>query len=226
VIAGVVLGAVAGLDRTAFGQTLLAHPFVAANVSGWIAGSPDTGLRAGVLFWMLSAGRVPVGETRIRDWTTAAVVLPWCVPDTAPDAARGLVFLSTLVVALVGGAAIRGIRDVARRSIEGWRSRPVIGRGDPAALHLGLTSLHALRGAMLTALAIVIGRGLVALDLTTPGTFLGEIMGVTWALAPWALLPLLWRAHGDLGRSRAPWGWMVGGAVSALVLGLVLRGGA
>lgn len=225
-IAGVLLGAVAGLDRTAFGQTLLAHPFVVANVSGWIAGAPDTGMRAGIVFWMLSAGRVPVGETRIRDWTTAAVVLPWCVPDTAPDAARGLALLSTLIVAFAGGAAIQGVREVARRAIDGWRSRPVAGRGDPAVLHLGLTSLHALRGAMLSALAIVLGRALVALDLTTSGPFFGEILGATWALAPWALLPLLWRAHGDLGRSRAPWAWMVGGAVSALVLGIVLRGAA
>lgn len=215
-IAGVVLGAAAGLDRTAFGQTLLAHPLVAASLSGALAGVPSEGIRAGFVLWMLSSPSVPVGETRVRDWTTAAVVVPWCVPEEAIGADWGLALLVGVAVALAGGYAIEGIRDVARRAIESWRSRPAAERGDPARLHLGLTLLHGVRGAMVTTVAVVVGGAAVEI---VPPAFDRVLAGI-WMLAPLGLLPLLWRVHGDLGRARVQWTCLAtGAAVAGVVMG-------
>lgn len=218
-IAGIALGALAGLDRTAFGQTLLAHPFVTACVSGTLAGDPVRGLQAGVLLWMLSAPRVPVGETRIRDWTTAAVVLPWVGRAGEGDAAWTVALAWSVVVALVGGVAITGVREIARRSLDAWRSLPVADRSDPVRLHVRLTALHAARGAMLSAAAIVIGTWVVEPLLATAGAGLARVLEHIWALAPVALLPLLWRVHGDLGRGRLQWSLMAAGAVAAFLVG-------
>lgn len=212
-IPGVLLGAAAGLDRTAFGQTLLAHPFVAASLSGALVGDPVRGLEAGLVLWMLAAPRVPVGETRVRDWTTAAVVLPWCVPAEAGDAAWTLALCVAVGVALAGGAAIEGVRDIARRSVEIWRARPAEARTDPTRLHLGLTSLHAARGAMVAALAIVGGRWFVDGVVDAAGPRPQAFLETIWTLAPWGLLPLLWRVHGDLGRGRFQWSLMALGAL-------------
>ena len=44
----VALGSLAGLDRTAFGQTMLAEPLVASVLAGLLVGDPATGLAIAV----------------------------------------------------------------------------------------------------------------------------------------------------------------------------------
>jgi len=36
-IAALALGGIAGIDRTAFAQTMFAHPVVCGTLAGWIA---------------------------------------------------------------------------------------------------------------------------------------------------------------------------------------------
>ena len=217
-IAGVALGAAAGLDRTAFGQTLLAHPFVATLVSGLLAGNATESVPAALVLWMLSVSRVPVGETRVRDWTSAAVAIPWCVRGTSDPAAWAVAAGVVVLVALAGGRAVEGVREIARGSIDRWRGTPPQDRRGPLRLHLGLTALHAARGALVVAVGIVIGRSAVDRALAALPAGTSGVLAEIWALAPLALLPLLWRVHAGWGRPRRQWALMASAAAVTVAL--------
>lgn len=212
-IAATALGAVAGLDRTAFGQTGLANPFVAACLSAWIAGAPVEGVWLGVALLLLSAPRIPVGERRIRDWTSAAVAAPWWAGPDAGAERWALALLLSIALAYLGGRAVDATRGLVGRWVEVWHEggRP---RQRATSLHLRCTALQALRGAVVVGVAVPVGS--VLLDGITTRLPAAEATALArlWELAPIALLPLLWRFHGDLGRARQQW--------PALVLGLVL----
>ncbi len=212
-IAATALGAVAGLDRTAFGQTGLANPFVAACLSAWIAGAPVQGVWLGVALLLLSAPRIPVGERRIRDWTSAAVAAPWWAGPDAGAERWALALLLSIALAHLGGRVVDASRGLVDRWVESWREggRP---RQGATPLHLRCTALQALRGAVVVGVAVPSGSLLldgVAVRLPAAET---AALARLWELAPIALLPLLWRFHGDLGRARQQW--------PGLVLGLVL----
>ncbi|HKK72224.1 MAG TPA: hypothetical protein VKA86_13480 [Candidatus Krumholzibacteria bacterium] len=212
-IAAAALGALAGLDRTAFGQTALANPFVAACLSAWIAGVPGQGVWLGIGLLLLSVARIPVGEQRVRDWTSAAVAAPWWAgPDAGPER-WALALLLSVALAHLAGRIVGTTRAMVGRWVEDWRETDETSVG-PTALHLRCTALHALRGGLVVGAAVPVGGAF--LDLLVPRLDTAEVTALArfWELAPIALLPLLWRFHGDLGRARHQW--------SALLLGFAV----
>lgn len=220
-IAAVVVGALAAVDRTAFGQTFLAHPVVVGSLSAALAGHSVDGARAAVVLALASIARVPVGEQHVRDWTTAAVVLPWWIGPQPEPGRWGAALLLSLAVVLIGGRAIEALRSLNARAIERWRCAPGAGRGEGAVrLHLGLASLHLLRGAIVVAVAVPVGR--LCLDGVWTVLPAAETRALEWfwMLAPFALLPLLWRFQSGLGPGRGRWVALgVGLLGTALVLG-------
>lgn len=67
-------GSLLSLDRRAAVQAMLAHPVVAAALSGWALGDPGVGLLVGVLLGLLWSGSLPVGGVVPPDETLGAVV--------------------------------------------------------------------------------------------------------------------------------------------------------
>ena len=67
-------GALLSLDRRAAVQAMLAHPVVAAALSGWALGDLPVGLLVGVLIGLLWSGALPVGGVVPPDETLGAVV--------------------------------------------------------------------------------------------------------------------------------------------------------
>ena len=219
-IAAAALGVIAGVDRTAFGQTGLGNPFVAACLSAWVAGATGEGVWLGIVLLLLSVARIPVGEQRVRDWTSAAVAAPWWAgPDAGPER-WALALLLSLVLAHLAGRLVGMARAVAGRWVEDWRESDETKVG-ATALHLRCTALHALRGGLVVGAAVPAGAAL--LDLLVPRLGVAEATALArfWELAPIALLPLLWRFHGDMGRARHQWtALLVGFAVGLILLGL------
>lgn len=211
-----VAGALAGADRTAFGQTLLAHPLVAAALAGWWVGDPLAGLWLGIVLHFWSCPQVPVGESRLRDWTSVAVALPFALGPAAPAEHWGLGLLFGSVSGFSGGVAVEAVRRVAGRAVE--RIRPRILTGDLRGverLHLGLGALEALRGGVVVLVTVALLQALVesvAPRLAPPER---AALAVAWRLAPLAGLPLVFRFHADLGGRR----WVgLGCCLGALVL--------
>ncbi|MEJ2202093.1 MAG: PTS sugar transporter subunit IIC [Desulfuromonadaceae bacterium] len=63
----------AGLDRTAAGQTLFSRPLVAASATGFLLDDFQTGMQVGILMELLWLGRLPVGASIPPDDTQIAV---------------------------------------------------------------------------------------------------------------------------------------------------------
>lgn len=214
------VGGLAGLDRTAFGQMSLAHPFIAGSVCALVVGAPAEGVRLAAVLTMLASVHIPVGEVRLRDWTSAAVIGVALGSDLPAPGGWGAALVWALLWARPAGWLIEAARALAARAMdraEGARQRADLPALD--GLHLGLTSLQLVRGAVVTLLGLVSGRWLLsgmAADAAQTGPWLAQV----WELAPWAAVPVLCRVHGR----RSGWGWCLLGA--ALVgVSLAIREG-
>jgi mannose/fructose/N-acetylgalactosamine-specific phosphotransferase system component IIC len=220
----IFLGALAGLDRTAFGQTLFAHPLVVGSAALLFVGSsPDAFLLLAVLT-CLDAPQIPVGPVRLRDWGSAAVVGVTLGTEASTPAGWALALLLGVGVAMVGGLSIRAVRNLALRAMP--RVDRAIATGALAELehiHLVLTALPALRGALVTAASLLVGRALFDRGLPAVAGASGEeFLSLIWRLAPWAALPVLCRLHWSR-RRWIPAG--LGALGGATLLALQLRGG-
>jgi hypothetical protein len=184
VIAALVLGALGGVDRTAFAQSLLANPIVCGTLAGWWAGDPGNGLRLGIVFALLESRRSPIGGGGpVIDWTSAAVAVPVALGASAASWQWGLGLVAGLALALVGGRWILLIRELAARmepTVALAGATGSISRIE--AVHLRFLGLHLLRGAGWTVLGVVLVGGL-AFDVSWSGP--GQALGaVIWGYAP------------------------------------------
>jgi PTS system mannose-specific IIC component len=69
-----LVGAVLGLDRVAFMQSLVSRPLFVSLIVGWLAGDVETGVACGLLLELIWLAKLPVGGSVPPDDTTAAVV--------------------------------------------------------------------------------------------------------------------------------------------------------
>ncbi len=209
------LGALAGGDRTAFGQTLLAHPIVAGSLAGWCAGASGPGVWLALGITCIAAARVPVGEARVRDWTSAAIVGPFVAGEAAWT--WGFALLLASVVASAGGRAIEAVRELARR--RDLRLEAAVDAGDLRALertHTGLVVAHFVRGGLVTLAAVLVGRACLAWISPRVDPATGQILAFIWWLTPAMGLPILLRFQLSVGSStRNLLKWLAGGAVTA-----------
>ncbi len=241
------LGGAAGLDRTAFGQTLLSHPAVAASLAGWIVGAPAQGAWVALSLTLLSASHVPVGAERLRDWTSAAVAACFGAAGQRESWAWGAALLLSLLLANAGGMLIAATRAASASVVEGVRTRlegganrgqggaPSAGSGGglgPAGAggdlgvaeraHVACAALHLLRGAVTAGLgAWGIAWALGRLGPRMPEPERAALAGF-WTLAPVLGLPLALRLHLRLARP----GWLALGLALGLALCRLGGGGA
>lgn len=223
-LAGAALGAGAGLDRTAFGQTLFAHPAVVGAAAMGIAGPTlDAALFLGVLT-SLDATQIPVGPVRRRDFSSAAVFGVLLGAEVGGPSGWALVLLASLAVATIGGWTVALVREIAARSVPAVDR--AIGRGDLRSLerlHLGLTLLHPLRGAAVVVCALAGLRPLIQmLTDAAQRNGSGDYLALIWMLAPWAALPVLCRLHWE---RRRPWAFGGGAIIAILVFWVQTHGG-
>jgi mannose/fructose/N-acetylgalactosamine-specific phosphotransferase system component IIC len=202
-IAAAGLGGLAALDRTAFAQTMLAHPVVCGTLAGWVAGDPQSGLRLGLVLGLFASRRAPIGgEGPLIDWTSAAVAVPFALREVAAGWQWGLGLVAGLALALLGGQLIGLVRALAaRRDASLGRA---VGVGDLDAIerfHTACLVLHFARGAVLVVLGATSIR-MLAFDVAWTGAEQAAA-GMIWSAAPVAgavvLLHAQWRHAG-----RAP----------------------
>lgn len=193
-IGAILLGALTGADRTAWGQSFLALPVVAALASGWWAGADPlaTSWYALALTTLGWRALLPVGEARARDLALAAVLGPAVAGPAATPAQWGAVLVLGLLAAELGGLAITATREFTRRALPDPANTPagaLPGPGGIEARQWGFAGLHALRGGL--GVALLLPAGSAFLELRP----FGATAGPDPLLWFWGLAPALGLAH-------------------------------
>lgn len=208
------LGGVLTLDQTSFGQFMLARPLVSAALAGWLLGAPEEGILVGAVLEVLFLPAFPVGGARFPEGGPAGVVGA-AASVAAGTGAAGLalgVGLGTLW-GLLGGSSVSALRRVNERiapETEDGEVRPA----RIVAGHMSGLVLDFLRGALLTALGVMVGR-----MLGSPASRSWILDEETTVLALGVIAAL---SLGGLLGGLGGWGRAPGHLASGLLLGAVL----
>lgn len=180
-----VASLVAGLDRTAVLQLMIARPIVAAPLTGWLMGDVATGLQIGAFLELLWLGRIPIGAAIPPDDTQVAVGSTCLAVTQYPgDPVPALAFsILCLLIALpfgrVGGFFDRVARRLngslwqrAEQAIEAERYHQLFWLHLQGILHFGFASL--------CTFGVIVFGGLACLWILTP-VLAGELP----AMQPW-----------------------------------------
>lgn len=207
------LGGVLGLDTTGVGQVMISRPIVAGTLTGWLAGSPTTGLAVGAILELFLLVSIPMGGARFPDGSAAAVVAVACA---APFDGPGAIPLS-VAVGLVWGQ-VAGITITTQRHLN---TRLVTDGGAATTAsrvrigHLTAIAADFLRAAIVAVVGVVLGRLAVGAVVADWPLEAGPSMALVLVGGSVSLGILL---H-DLGGLRQKGLWLAAG----LLLGLLGR---
>jgi mannose/fructose/N-acetylgalactosamine-specific phosphotransferase system component IIC len=169
-VALIALGAIVALDATSFGQLMLSRPLVAGTLAGAIVDMPLEGALIGALIEALSLGVLPVGAAKYPETGTAAVAAVGTLglSGAAPlPGALLLVLMYGLAAQRVFGATVIASRHLNERLVHagddasfGNRLERMIERR-----HLASMALDLVRGAAVSAAALLVGVPLLRLGV-------------------------------------------------------------
>jgi mannose/fructose/N-acetylgalactosamine-specific phosphotransferase system component IIC len=211
-------GTLVGLDLVSVPQMMIARPIVAGAGAGIIVGDLETGLRLGVLFELFQFDILPVGAARYPEYGPATVAAVSAGHLFAGPSSLGIGAVVGLLVGMVGGMAIHGMRRLTARAIA--RAAPALEAGDAEVLvrvHVGGIVRDGVRAALVTAAGLALawvarivlpgaltlrGSGLLAAAATAAGI----AAGTAGALRLTGRGPNLgWFAVGLTGGAVAAW---------------------
>jgi mannose/fructose/N-acetylgalactosamine-specific phosphotransferase system component IIC len=156
-----LLGAVLGLDTVSFPQAMLSRPLVAATLGGAMVGDPMSGLIIGATLELIALETLPFGASRYPEWGSASVVggALFAGATDAQNQAGAMILglVAALATAWIGGWTMVRLRQLNAK----WAARSRSGldagaRGTVIGLQLKGMTADLLRGAALTALALVV----------------------------------------------------------------------
>jgi mannose/fructose/N-acetylgalactosamine-specific phosphotransferase system component IIC len=178
-------GTVVGLDLATVGQVMVARPFVAAAVAGWIVGDVQTGLIVGVILELFALEVLPFGAARYPDYGVGAVAAVATAAGAPGHFGIGIGVAVGLIIAYLGEIAIQLVRQ--RTAMDVQRRREAIDSGDVTTIHrthlrgirrdaqrsLGLAGLGLLMATVVRVAAPFTLRGAVLLTAVAVGVGLG-----------------------------------------------------
>lgn len=218
VIFGALLawGTLAGIDLVSFPQALFSRPLVAGAGAGFLLGDLETGLRVGAVLELFALDVLPVGASRYPDYGAGVVGAVVLTAGTPWPLTLGLATGFGLVFAVLGGWSLQLLRTANGRMIQ--RAAAGLAAGDAgtiARVQLRGLLADALRGALLTALALLLAVGLRPLLPASPRFELVTAVAVGVGLT--AVLGGAIRSAGRSARLR----WLGAGAGAGLLLALI-----
>ena len=157
----VLLGGLLALDATSVGQFMVSRPLVASTLTGWLLGDPALGLELGVLLELFHLAGVPAGGSRIPETGPASVVAVVVAFSAGGLAGLALGLVAGLAVAELGGMTVGLQRHLVAGLFDRMRQGPVTASKITAA-HLSSVLLDFARGAVVTAVGLVVGGSLSA----------------------------------------------------------------
>jgi mannose/fructose/N-acetylgalactosamine-specific phosphotransferase system component IIC len=198
-----LLGGLLGLDVVSFPQAMIARPIVSSTIAGAFIGHSEAGLLVGVVLELIALDTLPFGASRYPEWGSAGVVggaLYAAQPPGMPGALPASV-LAALLTASISGSSMVVLRRMIARQLE--RSRDRIEEGSRAALlslHLSGMTLDLLRGALVTALAMLIFSPLVKAIVATWGSESSYSRSVVVVVAAMVAGGALWKVFHSVRR--------------------------
>ncbi len=154
-----VLGGLLALDATSVGQFMVSRPLVAATFAGWWLGDPALGLQIGAILELFYLAGVPAGGSRVPDTGPASVVAVAVAVSAGGLAGLALGLVAGLVVAELGGMTVGLQRHLVGNLFDRIEAGSVTAPKITSA-HLSSVLLDFVRGAAVTAVAVVVGSWL------------------------------------------------------------------
>ncbi len=168
-----VVGALVGLDSTAFPQAMFSRPLVAATLGGLAFGRPLQGLLVGAALEIFALIILPVGAARYPEAGTGAVAAAAACVEAAVAGPASALLLLAVVFGLawerIAGFSVILLRRENERLVARDARMPP-GAADVERRHLGAMAIDMLRGAV------------IALAGSLVGSLLLRVLGPLWAL--------------------------------------------
>ncbi|MBW3533799.1 MAG: PTS sugar transporter subunit IIC [Gemmatimonadetes bacterium] len=155
------VGGLLALDETSVGQFMVSRPLVVGLLAGWVVGDPMTGALVGAILEIYLLVSLPVGGARFPEGATATVVAVGSAAAGDLPGALALGVAVGLVWGHIGGLTISGLRTFSVR-LAPDPGRTSVTPGRVVAGHLGAIVLDFLRGMLVTASGVLVGRLVVA----------------------------------------------------------------
>ncbi|MCR4440281.1 MAG: PTS sugar transporter subunit IIC [candidate division KSB1 bacterium] len=163
-----LIGGVVASDTTAAFQVLISHPLVACTLAGLVLHDVPMGLTIGILLELLWLAEVPVGGVRVSEGNVGALVSAsvaiWLGrASNRPDVQLFAAVAWGVMVAVIGGSVVTGCRRANVLLLH--RADAAAARGDVAGVatcHVVAMALSFAAGALLTAVATVVGLWLLS----------------------------------------------------------------
>ena len=160
-----LLGGLLALDATSVGQFMVSRPLVAGTLAGWWLGDPALGLEVGAMLELFQLAGVPAGGSRVPELGPASVVAVAVAMSAGGLAGLALGLVAGLAISEVGGMSVGLQRHMVAR-VFGWRDSRPMTAPKLTALHLSGVLLDFVRGAVVTAVGLVVA-GWWAADLAS-----------------------------------------------------------
>jgi mannose/fructose/N-acetylgalactosamine-specific phosphotransferase system component IIC len=222
-----LLGAVLGVDVVTFPQAMFSRPIVAATLSGALGGHAQYGLLLGATLELIALETLPFGASRYPEWGSASVVGGALMASVSVhgetsgvSAALACSVLAALVTAWIGGWSMVGLRKLNARwaraalpALEAGSGRAVVG------LQLRGMSADLVRGGLLTAMALLVFRPIVAASVGVWGIDPRVTRAVVVGIASTVAVGATWKVFHQT--SGALWYFIVGLLGGAAVVAMV-----
>ncbi len=157
-----LLGGLLALDATSVGQFMVSRPLVAGTLAGWWLGDPALGLEIGAILELFHLAGVPAGGSRVPESGPASVVAVGVAVSAGGLAGLALGLVAGLVVSEIGAITIGLQRHVVSRLVGRIEAESVT-VPKLTTVHLSSILLDFVRGAVVTAAALVVGGWLSGL---------------------------------------------------------------
>lgn len=213
-----MLGALLGLDVVSFPQAMVSRPIVAATLAGAFIGHPPAGLLIGVVLELIALDTLPFGASRYPEWGSAGVVggaLFAAQPPGAPGALPASL-LAALLTASISGWSMVVLRRIIATRLERTRDSIEMGSRDALmGLHLSGMTLDLLRGALVSALGMIVFSPLVRAIVAIWGSDSAPSRAVVVVVAAIVAGGALWKVFHSV--RHVPW-FFLGGLLLSMVL--------
>ena len=216
-----LLGGLLGLDVVSFPQAMISRPIVASTLAGTFIGHAEAGLLIGVVLELIALDTLPFGASRYPEWGSAGVVggALFAAQTRGMPGALPASILAALLTASISGWSMVVLRRIIARRLERTRDQIEDGSRDALlSLHLSGMTLDVLRGAIVTALAMLIFSPIVRAIVAVWGSESDYSRAVVVIVAATVAGGALWKVFHSV--RHVIWFFVGGLIVSAALLGL------
>ena len=151
------LGGLLALDGTSVGQFMVSRPLVVGALAGWLTGEPLLGMSVGATLELYLLVAFPTGGSRFPEGSVATVVAVGSCAYAQGAGSIPVAIAMGLVWGQLGGISVTWLRR-ANGSFAPELGVLAVSAGSITRIHAGGVLLDFLRGGLVTASGVSVGR--------------------------------------------------------------------